>query len=90
MVDTPSTVDIADDAEAERKAKEAYFTAGQYALIWARFKKTDEQRARFAERQKQIELAQARGEGHIGNEAQAVLQQRKEAKKAQKDAQRNK
>ena len=42
MVDTSSTVDIADDvddAEAERKAKEAYFTAGQYALIWARFKK---------------------------------------------------
>ena len=42
MVDTPSTVDVADDvddAEAERKAKEAYFTAGQYALIWARFKK---------------------------------------------------
>jgi peptide/nickel transport system permease protein len=42
MVDTPTTVDIADDvddAEAERKAKEAYFTAGQYALIWARFKK---------------------------------------------------
>ena len=42
MVDTPSTVDIADDvddAEAERKAKEAYFSAGQYALIWARFKK---------------------------------------------------
>ena len=51
-------------------------------------KVTDEQRARFAERQKQIELAQARGEGHIGNEAQTVLQQRKEAKKAQKDAQR--
>ena len=42
MADAPSTVDIADDvddAEAERKAKEAYFTAGQYALIWARFKK---------------------------------------------------
>ena len=42
MVDTPSTVDIADDVddpEAERKAKEAYFTAGQYALIWARFKR---------------------------------------------------
>jgi len=53
-------------------------------------KVTDEQRARFAERQKQIELAQARGEGHIGNEAQTVLQQRKEAKKAQKDAQRGK
>ncbi|MGB1028934.1 MAG: hypothetical protein ACPGVW_04200, partial [Pseudoalteromonas marina] len=53
-------------------------------------KVTDEQRARFTERQKQIELAQARGEGHIGNEAQTVLQQRKEAKKAQKDAQRSK
>jgi len=42
MVDAPSTVYIADDvddAEAERKAKEAYYTAGQYALIWARFKK---------------------------------------------------
>ena len=42
MVDAPSTVyivDDVDDAEAERKAKEAYFTAGQYALIWARFKK---------------------------------------------------
>ncbi len=41
MVDTPGTVGIADvdDAEAERKTKEAYFTAGQYALIWARFKK---------------------------------------------------
>ncbi|PRD17825.1 UNVERIFIED_CONTAM: UPF0176 protein [Trichonephila clavipes] len=49
---------------------------------------TEEQRARFAERQKQIELAQARGEGHIGNEAQEVLRKRKEAKKAQKEAQR--
>ncbi len=50
MIDTPSTVetagaardaarDAAGDAEAERKTKEAYFTAGQYALIWARFKK---------------------------------------------------
>ncbi len=51
---------------------------------------TDEQRARFAERQKQIELAKARGEGHIGNEAQAVLQRRKAQKQAQKDAQRQK
>ena len=40
MTDTPSTVEptTAVDAEAERKTKEAYFTAGQYALIWARFK----------------------------------------------------
>lgn len=41
MVDTPRTIETAavDDA-AERKSKEAYFTAGQYALIWARFKKS--------------------------------------------------
>ncbi|MBE0364032.1 UPF0176 protein [Pseudoalteromonas ulvae UL12] len=51
---------------------------------------TDEQRARFAERQKQIELAQARGEGHIGHEAQEVLKQRKVAKQTQKDLQRQK
>lgn len=49
---------------------------------------TDEQRARFAERQKQIELAKARGEGHIGNEAQEVLQKRKALKQAQKQQQR--
>ncbi len=41
MVDTPSTVETAgaQDAEAERKIKEAYYSAGQYALIWARFKR---------------------------------------------------
>ena len=35
---TPETAGVVDDA-AERKSKEAYYTAGQYALIWARFKK---------------------------------------------------
>ena len=30
---------------------------------------TDDQRARFAERQKQIDLAKARGEKHMGPEA---------------------
>jgi len=41
MVDTPHTSGTGNviDVEAERKSKEAYFTAGQYALIWARFKK---------------------------------------------------
>ena len=41
MIDTPDThkgADI-DDQAVDRKSKEAYFTAGQYALIWARFKK---------------------------------------------------
>ena len=41
MSDTPNTIDTAvvEETEAERKTKEAYFTAGQYQLIWARFKK---------------------------------------------------
>jgi peptide/nickel transport system permease protein len=34
-----TTKNAAVDDEAERKIKEAYFTAGQYALIWARFRK---------------------------------------------------
>lgn len=51
---------------------------------------TDEQKARFAERQKQIQLAQKRGEGHIGHDAQEALRLRKEEKKAIKEAQRTK
>ena len=51
---------------------------------------SDEQKARFAERQKQVELAKDRGEGHIGHEAQAVLKQRKEAKQHKKELQRKK
>ena len=48
---------------------------------------SDEQRARFAERQKQVELAKARGEGHIGNEAQEAIIRRKAEKAARKKAQ---
>ncbi len=42
MTEAPNTVGTVgvDNDEAERKTKEAYFTAGQYALIWARFKKS--------------------------------------------------
>ena len=41
MTDTASTAQSSapDVSEAERKTNEAYFTAGQYALIWARFRK---------------------------------------------------
>ncbi len=41
MTDKPNTTEALDvgDSAAERKTKEAYYTAGQYALIWARFKK---------------------------------------------------
>ena len=48
-------------------------------------KVTDEQRARFAERQKQMELAKARGEEHIGTEAKDALANRKAQKQAAKD-----
>lgn len=51
-------------------------------------KVTDEQRARFAERQKQIELAKARGEEHIGSEAKEALALRQEQKRKQKEAAR--
>ncbi len=51
-------------------------------------KVTDEQRARFAERQKQMELAKDRGEEHIGTEAKDAIVARKEQKRAAKDAAR--
>ena len=45
-------------------------------------KVSDEQRARYAEREKQMELAKQRGEAHIGSDAKKSLTQRKDAKKA--------
>jgi len=50
-------------------------------------KYTDEQRSGFAERERQINLAKARGEKHIGGEIKDVMQQRREDKKATKQAQ---
>ena len=50
-------------------------------------KVSDEQRARFEERQKQIELAQQRGEAHIGSDATSALIKRKQQKKLNKEAQ---
>ncbi|MDG0971769.1 MAG: rhodanese-related sulfurtransferase [Porticoccaceae bacterium] len=50
---------------------------------------SDEQKQRFAQRQKQIELAKARGEEHIGNAALEVTQRRREAKKTNKKASRD-
>lgn len=45
-------------------------------------KVSDEQRARYAEREKQMELAKQRGEAHIGSDAKKSLEIRKQAKKA--------
>lgn len=44
---------------------------------------TVRQRERFAEREKQMQLARARGEEHIGSEAREVIQHRRLKKKAQ-------
>ncbi len=50
-------------------------------------KVTDEQRARYAEREKQMELAKARGESHIGSEAAQVIAKRKADKETRLKAQ---
>jgi UPF0176 protein len=43
-------------------------------------KATDEQKARFRERERQMQLAKARGEAHIGSEVKEVMEKRKMAK----------
>ncbi|OKY26334.1 rhodanese-related sulfurtransferase [Thalassotalea sp. PP2-459] len=50
-------------------------------------KYTADQRERFAEREKQINLAKARGETHIGGEIKDVIEQRRKEKLAAKKAQ---
>ena len=51
---------------------------------------TPEQRERFKQREKQMQLAKARGEDHLGNDLAAVIKKRKEEKLRFKDQQRNK
>lgn len=48
---------------------------------------SDEQRSRFKEREKQINLAKSRGESHIGGEIKHVIAQRRTSKDAVKKAQ---
>jgi UPF0176 protein len=49
---------------------------------------SEEQRARYREREKQVRLATARGETHIGEEAKQLNQQRHAAKLEEKNRQR--
>ncbi len=51
-------------------------------------KKSAKQRQRFAERERQVQLAKARGEEHIGSEANVISQQRKQEKDAEREANR--
>jgi len=48
---------------------------------------TERQRERFVQREKQSQLAKARGEAHIGAEANAVIEQRRQLKAEQRKAQ---
>jgi UPF0176 protein len=53
-------------------------------------KTTAEQRAQFAEREKQMQLAKVRGEDHIGMSASDAIEKRKQEKLAVKNAMRHK
>jgi UPF0176 protein len=48
---------------------------------------SEAQRKRFAERERQIQLARQRGETHVGAEAATVIERRREAKRAQRERQ---
>jgi len=51
-------------------------------------KKTDTEKARFREREKQVQLAKQRGEDHIGNEVRQQARERKQNKQSLKNRQR--
>lgn len=51
-------------------------------------KKTEKQRQRFAERERQVQLARSRGEQHIGSVVNDISQHRKHMKDAQREANR--
>ena len=51
-------------------------------------RQTTERASRFAERQRQVDLARERGEQHIGQDMGALMQERKQTKKRQKEKQR--
>ena len=52
-------------------------------------KYTDEQKSSFREREKQINLAKARGEEHIGGDIKQAIVERRATKKASKQAQKS-
>ncbi len=49
---------------------------------------SDEHKARFREREKQIQLSTARGETHVGGDADKVVSRRRQEKTSQKEQQR--
>lgn len=51
-------------------------------------KVTEDRRQRFIERERQVQLAKARGEAHIGADAKESIEQRRARKAAEREAQR--
>ena len=51
-------------------------------------KKSEQQRSRFAERERQVQIARSRGEEHIGSAVNTISQQRKLAKDEQREQNR--
>lgn len=51
-------------------------------------KKTEKQRNRFAERERQVQLAKSRGEEHIGSDVNEISRQRKHMKEVQREKNR--
>jgi len=51
-------------------------------------KKSEQQQQRFAERERQVQLAKARGEEHLGGDGQAISLQRKHEKDVQREKNR--
>ncbi len=72
--------------EEDKQSK--YFEAG-VSCPHCYDKVTDKQRARFEERQRQMELAKKRGETHIGAEVTSLISQRQQEKKQAKEQQSN-
>jgi len=50
---------------------------------------SEEQKARFQQREQQMQLAKQRGEAHLGNDLTTVMQKRRKEKQAFKEQQRN-
>ncbi|CAG19653.1 conserved hypothetical protein [Photobacterium profundum SS9] len=51
-------------------------------------KHTEEQKGRFREREKQVQLANLRGEQHVGCEADKIIEARRKEKLQRKEQQR--
>jgi UPF0176 protein len=65
-----------------------YYVTGE-SCPYCHDKTTDEQRARFREREKQVRLAKYRGEQHIGGSVDTIREERHASKVALKEQQRS-